>query len=83
MLSQNSKTFIGKGKIEEVKLYVEENEIELLLNEVEFDDGFIGERDKLIIELFYDPVRSAKLTCLKILKIGLTLVFDEKNRKKV
>jgi len=34
-------------------LFIEENKLELLLNEVSFDDGFIGERDKLIIELFY------------------------------
>ena len=30
--SPDNKTFIGKGKIEEVKLYVEENEIELYRN---------------------------------------------------
>ena len=33
-------------------VFIEENQIENLLNEVEFDEGFIGERDKLIIELF-------------------------------
>lgn len=34
-------------------LFIEEEQIESLLNEVEFDDGFIGERDRLIIDLFY------------------------------
>ena len=34
-------------------LFVEEEQIRSLLNEVEFDSGFIGERDKFIIEFFY------------------------------
>ena len=48
-------------------LFVEENQIESLLNEVEFDDGFIGERDKLIIELFYiTGIRLSELINIKI-----------------
>tara|TARA_B100001250_G_scaffold84369_1_gene69725 strand:+ start:9596 stop:10465 length:870 start_codon:yes stop_codon:yes gene_type:complete len=34
-------------------LFIEEDQIELLLNDIKFEDGFIGERDKLIIEMFY------------------------------
>ena len=48
-------------------LFVEEDQIESLLNGVEFDDGFIGERDKLIIELFYvTGIRLSELINIKI-----------------
>ena len=33
-------------------VFIEENQIENLLNEVDFDEGFIGERDKLISNCF-------------------------------
>ena len=48
-------------------LFIEESQVESLLNEVEFDKGFIGERDKLIIELFYvTGVRVSELVSIKI-----------------
>ena len=34
-------------------LFIEESQIDLLLNDIKFDDGFVGERDRLIIEMFY------------------------------
>ena len=68
-------------------LFVEENEIELLLNEVEFDDGFIGERDKLIIELFYvTGIRLSELINIKILDINfennLVKVLGKRNKER-
>ena len=44
----DNKTFIGKGKIEEVKLYVEENEIEVII----FDDDLTPSQIKNIERLF-------------------------------
>ena len=48
-------------------VFIEENQIENLLNQIEFNDGFIGERDKLIIELFYvTGIRLSELVNIKI-----------------
>jgi GTP-binding protein HflX len=44
----DNKTFIGKGKIEEVKLYVEENEIDAII----FDDDLTPSQIKNIERLF-------------------------------
>ena len=53
-------------------LFVEEDQIESLLNEVEFVDGFIGERDKLIIELFYvTGIRLSELINIRISDVNL------------
>lgn len=60
-------------------LFIEESEIELLLNEIKFEDGFIGERDKLIIEFFYvTGIRLSELINIKIADINI-----EKNYVKV
>ena len=69
----DNKTFIGKGKIEEVKLYVEENEIEAII----FDDDLtpsqirnleslfeggckILERSSLILDIFASRAQTAQ-----------------------
>ncbi|MEC9209102.1 MAG: tyrosine-type recombinase/integrase [Bacteroidota bacterium] len=69
-------------------IFVEENQIELLLNEVEFDDGFIGERDKLIIELFYiTGIRLSELINIKISDINfdndLIKVLGKRNKERL
>ena len=69
-------------------IFVEENQIELLLNEVEFDDGFIGERDKLIIELFYiTGIRLSELINIKIADISfdndLIKVLGKRNKERL
>lgn len=47
--------------------YVEEKPLELLLNEITFDEGFEGIRDKIVIELFYGTgIRLAELIGLKL-----------------
>tara|TARA_S200000501_G_C20738566_1_gene706295 strand:- start:49 stop:918 length:870 start_codon:yes stop_codon:yes gene_type:complete len=52
-------------------LFIEEEQIEELLNEVRFDDGFIGDRDKLILELFYvTGIRLSELINVKISDIN-------------
>ncbi|MEC9209389.1 MAG: GTPase HflX [Bacteroidota bacterium] len=69
----DNKTFIGKGKIEEVKLYVEENEIDILI----FDDDLtpsqiknierflegkckILDRSNLILDIFASRAQTAQ-----------------------
>ena len=69
-------------------LFVEEDQIESLLNGVEFDDGFIGERDKLIIELFYvTGIRLSELINIKISDINfdnnLVKVLGKRNKERL
>ena len=69
-------------------LFIEEDQIESLLNEVEFDDGFIGERDKLIIELFYvTGIRISELINIKISDINfdnnLVKVLGKRNKERL
>ena len=69
-------------------VFIEENQIENLLNEVEFDEGFIGERDKLIIELFYvTGIRLSELINIKILDINvsnsLIKVLGKRNKERL
>ena len=53
-------------------VFIEEEQISSLLNEVQFEDGFTGERNKLIIELFYvTGIRLSELINIKILDVNL------------
>jgi len=48
-------------------IFIEEDQIKSLLNEVQFESGFIGQRNKLIIELFYvTGIRLSELINIKI-----------------
>ena len=85
--SPMSKVVSPKSK-KRLPLFVEENQIESLLNEVEFDDGFIGERDKVIIELFYvTGIRLSELINIKILDINfdnnLVKVLGKRNKERL
>ena len=69
-------------------LFVEEDQIESLLNGVEFDNGFIGERDKLIIELFYvTGIRLSELINIKISDLNfdnnLVKVLGKRNKERL
>ena len=69
---------VGPKASKNLPLFVKENEIKLLLEEVAFDDGFIGKRDKLIIEIFY--LTGMRLT--ELINIKLTdLDFHNKSIK--
>ena len=59
-----------------------------MLNEVEFDDDFIGARDKLIIELFYvTGIRLSELINIKISDINfdtnLIKVLGKRNKERL
>ena len=69
-------------------IFIEEDQIESLLNEVEFDDDFIGARDKLIIELFYvTGIRLSELINIKISDINfdtnLIKVLGKRNKERL
>ena len=69
-------------------IFIEENQIELLLNEVDFGDGFIGCRDKLIIELFYvTGIRLSELINIKTSDINfdnnLLKVLGKRNKERL
>ncbi len=69
-------------------LFIEENQIESLLNEVEFDSGFVGQRDKLIIELFYATgIRISELISIKVSDVNfdnnLIKVLGKRNKERL
>lgn len=69
-------------------VYVEESKIEDLLHEDNFDDGFEGVRDRLIIELFYRTgIRLSELENLKDENIDLGLmqikVLGKRNKERL
>lgn len=69
-------------------IFIEENQIENLLNEVEFDESFTGERDKLIIEFFYvTGIRLSELINIKICDINfsnsLIKVLGKRNKERL
>jgi len=69
-------------------VFIEEYQIESLLNEVEFDDGFVGERDKLIIELFYvTGIRLSELINIKVSDVdynnNLIKVLGKRNKERL
>ena len=69
-------------------VFIEEDQIESLLNEVRFEEGFIGERNKLIIELFYvTGIRLSELINIKISDIDfqnqLIKVLGKRNKERL
>lgn len=72
-----SKVIAPKSK-KRLPVFIEQDHIDSLLNEANFDDGFIGERDKLIIDFFYvTGVRLSELINIKITDIN----FDNNSVK--
>ena len=69
-------------------VFVEVSQIESLLNEVEFEGGFIGQRDKLIIDFFYvTGMRLSELINIRISDISfennLVKVLGKRNKERL
>ena len=69
-------------------VFIEESQIQSLLNEVEFDAGFIGKRDKLIIEFFYvTGIRLSELVNISISDISfehkIVKVVGKRNKERL
>lgn len=68
--------------------YAEEQQMEQLLEQITFPEGYIGSRDKAIIELFYATgIRKAELISLNIRDVdfvGLTIkVLGKRNKQRI
>ena len=69
-------------------VFVEEDQMRKLLDELDFTDGYAGVRDKLMIELFYSTgIRQAELIHLKINDIDLSSnvikVLGKRNKERL
>lgn len=72
----------------ELPSFVKENEMHLLLDKVEFSDDFQGNRDQLVLELFYATgMRLSELTNLKLADVNFyekTLkVLGKRNKERI
>jgi integrase/recombinase XerC len=71
-----------------VQIPFSEQEIEIVLNALNFDDSFTGIRDKLIIELFYSTgIRRIELVELKLASIDVhaktVKVLGKRNKERI
>jgi len=69
-------------------VFIEEEQIALLLNEVQFEEGFVGQRNKLIIELFYvTGIRLSELINIKISDVDFNnqsiKVLGKRNKERI
>jgi len=69
-------------------IFIEEDQIASLLNEVQFEIGFIGQRNKLIIELFYvTGIRLSELINIKISDVDFNnqsiKVLGKRNKERI
>ncbi len=69
-------------------VFVEESKMEMLFNTVEFEDGFVGLRDKLILELFYATgIRLSELINLETINVDFykstIKVLGKRNKERI
>ncbi|MGL5938181.1 MAG: tyrosine-type recombinase/integrase [Phocaeicola sp.] len=79
---------VGPKKKKPLPVFLKEEEMNRLLDEVEYVDGFVGSRDRLIIELFYATgVRLSELVGLKDVDIdfssSLIKVTGKRNKQRL
>ncbi len=89
VLSENPmlKVVTPKSK-KRLPVFVEQGQIETLLDKVVFEEGFVGERNKLIIELFYvTGIRLSELINIKVIDIDfntqLVKVLGKRNKERL
>ena len=69
-------------------VFIEEDQIASLLNEFQFEEGFVGQRNKLIIELFYvTGIRLSELINIKISDVDFNnqsiRVLGKRNKERI
>ncbi|MCD6113375.1 MAG: tyrosine recombinase XerC [Bacteroidales bacterium] len=69
-------------------VFVEEEKMNLLLDEVDFGEGFTALRDKLIVEMLYDTgIRLSELTNLKVSDVKINdsslKVLGKRNKERI
>ena len=69
-------------------VFMPQNEIENLLNKLQFEDNFLGKRNKLIIELFYvTGIRLSELINIQIKDIDFInesiKIFGKRNKERI
>jgi integrase/recombinase XerC len=69
-------------------VFIEEDQIASLLNEVQFEEDFVGQRNKLIIELFYvTGIRLSELINIKISDVDFNnqsiKVLGKRNKERI
>lgn len=79
---------IPPKSVKKIPVFVDQDSMLALLNEVSFEKGFIGERDKLIIELFYvTGIRLSELINIKISDINFdgcsVKVLGKRNKERI
>jgi len=74
VISENpTRKIISPKNSKKLPVFVEKSKMDILLNEIEFPEGFEGERDKLIIDIFYmTGVRLSELINIKISDIDFS-----------
>ncbi|MEC9302850.1 MAG: tyrosine-type recombinase/integrase [Bacteroidota bacterium] len=79
---------IPPKSVKKIPVFVDQDSMLALLNEVSFEKGFIGERDKLIIELFYvTGIRLSELINIKISDVNFdgcsVKVLGKRNKERI
>lgn len=74
VISENpTRKIVSPKTSKKLPVFVEKSKMDILLNEIEFPEGFEGERDKLIIDIFYmTGVRLSELINIKISDIDFS-----------
>lgn len=83
-----SKGLVSLKKPSKLPVYVEENALTVLFDQVEFPGGFVGIRDRLLLELLYGTgIRLAELTGLQINQVDLAertiRVFGKRAKERI
>lgn len=71
-----------------IQIPFSEKEVDLVLNQIQYPDGFAGLRDKLIIDLFYTTgIRRAELINLKVSDVNISSscikVLGKRNKERI
>jgi integrase/recombinase XerC len=78
----------GPKTPKKLPVFVDETQMDLLFDKIQFEEGFVGQRDKLILEVFYQTgIRRAELINLKEQDVDLydltIKVLGKRNKERI